>query len=136
VSNVTNLLQSLRNFTSAKAKIVTNLPVYLVIKDTKYGKSLPGKGKKVAAWIEYNFGRGKSFTIYIDTYVYNKKKNDETFLRNIILHELSHVLQIDTNTNKLISKHVHGKEFKQGTKKLGVPKSHSGAKYKAVAGGK
>ena len=139
------VLKELQEFTTNRAKKVTNKPVtvYIAKHVPKYdlNKMLPeiaNGSKKLAMEIVITtvMRDGKKevygYYIIIGEEFFSIYKTQKSILEDGILHELSHIPNLLNRIKMGIAPSHHGKQFKKTAKKLGVPETHLKKSFKEI----
>jgi len=124
-------ISDLTRFTKQKAALITKYPVNLVLKDlSKFyhnpKSKRPTYSKKgherfrVGQIKRFDADRQIYYVIELDLTEFRMERYKNTgHLKNIILHELSHIPEWETGKNP-----THGRLFKEAANKLGVSKTY------------
>jgi Zn-dependent protease with chaperone function len=78
------MLEKYEKFTTIKSKLVTPQPVYFKVNHNAHTDNSSAHILK--------YSRPRHFAVVFSGGFYNYHKNDEYMIKNIILHELAHIL--------------------------------------------
>jgi hypothetical protein len=78
------MLEKYKRYTSIKAKLVTTKPVYLVINKNAHSENASAHTLK--------YTNPEHYAVVFSGGFYRYHKNDSYMIKNIILHELAHII--------------------------------------------